>query len=186
MTRHRPNQVKTRCTLGTRINQTGVEMFPCSSCEGSLRKCYVSVDSRSKRCGECVKHGLQCDVEGPSVSDWASLERAEDEVSRKLAQTTSELHELLARQSRLMKQQEFFKTRAKEMLRRGLNSLDELDAQEEKEKKEKEDAVQMEIASTAAFLPVSELSSEGLLAFESSLWGLVAGGDEMPPVSRGS
>lgn len=42
---------------------------------------------------------------------------------------------MLARQSRLMKQQQFVRTRAKEMLQRGLDNLDELDAVEAEEQK---------------------------------------------------
>jgi hypothetical protein len=78
------------------------------------------------------------------------------------------------------------------MLCRGLDLLDKLEAQEEnKEKKREEDKVTstaMQLAATAVELPndFSGLSSEELLVFKSSLWGLIAGGGEIPPVSRGS
>jgi hypothetical protein len=146
-------------------------------------------NSKSKCCRECVKCSLKYDVEGPSVSDWASLEHAEDGVSCKLAQTTSELYEMLARQSCLMKQQGFLKTQAKEILRCGLDSLDELKAQEKKEKtkrdKEEVASTTIHLTATAAVQP-SNFPSEELLTFESSFWELMAGGDEIPPVSQGN
>jgi hypothetical protein len=160
-------KVKERSILAARVAKSGIEMFPCAYCEGALCKCYVSVDSKSKCCSEYVKRSLKCNIEGPSVSDWASLEHAEDEVLHKLAQTTSELYKLLARQSCLIKQQGFFKTRAKEILCRGLDLLDKLEAQEEKEKKEGELPAVMQPASVTAEQP-NNLSSEELFVFESS------------------
>jgi hypothetical protein len=69
------------------------------------------------------------------MSDWAAIEREESRVAAELADTTAKLHEMLARQSRLMKQQQFVRTRAKEMLQRGLDNLDELDAVEAEEQR---------------------------------------------------
>jgi dynactin complex subunit len=118
-------------------------MFPCTNCEGSLWSCYVAGSSKSARCNECVKRGQKCDVRNLPLCDWAAIEREEKRVSEELAQTTAELHKTLARQSRLMKQQQFVWTRAKEMLQRGLSSLDELDdaerAEQEKEQERAKD-----------------------------------------------
>ncbi|KFY47334.1 hypothetical protein V494_00037 [Pseudogymnoascus sp. VKM F-4513 (FW-928)] len=69
------------------------------------------------------------------MSDWAAIEREEARVADKLTETTAKLHEMLARQSRLMKQQQFVRTRAKEMLQQGLDNLDKLDAVEAEEQK---------------------------------------------------
>jgi hypothetical protein len=150
------------------------------------------VDSKSKCCREYIKHSFKYNIEGPSVSDWASLEHTEDKVSYKLVQTTSELYKLLVQQSCFIKQQGFLKTWAKEMLCCSLDLLDKLKAQEEKEKIER---AEEDIASTTIYLAATAaeqpnnlpgLSSEELLVFESSLWGLIAGSNEIPPVSQGS
>lgn len=180
-------KLKERIVLSLRIAKSGIEMFPCSNCEGRLQKCYVSVDAKSKRCGNCVKRGLSCNVDSPSVSDWASLERAEEEVSQKLAQATSDLHACIARQSRLMKQQEFFKSRAKEMLKRGLESLDELDAQEEKEKNEKDELEKRasEAKEKEEDLAAAQLASDSVIPSD-YFWALLDSCGEMPPTSQGS
>jgi dynactin complex subunit len=146
---------KERCALAVQIKRIGVEMFPCTNCEGSLRKCYVAMSSSSARCGECVKRGQKCDVRDLPLHDWAAIEREEKRVSEELARTTAELHQTLARQSRLMKQQQFVRTRAKEMLQRGLSSLDELD-DAEREGREKEQEHEREVARLAEPGPSSE------------------------------
>ena len=153
-------------------------MFPCTHCQGSLKKCYVSVASKSARCGECVKSGSKCDVRNLPMSDWAAIEREESRVATELAQTTEELHKMLARQSRLMKQQQFVRTRAKEMLQRGLDNLDDLDAAEEEEQKAAE-------ASTS--VARGSVSSDPL-AMSPGSWDrwLADAGVEIPPTTQGS
>lgn len=170
---------KERCALASRIKLQGVEMFPCTNCQGSLKKCYVSMGSKSARCNECVKSGLKCDVRNLPVSDWAAIEREESRVAAELAETTAKLHEMLARQSRLMKQQEFVRTRAKEMLQRGLDNLDELDAAEEEEQRSSEFSVSTGEAG---------VSSSALPALSPGSWDqfFADAGVEMPTTTLGS
>ena len=153
-------------------------MFPCTHCQGSLRKCYVSVSSKSARCGECVKRGLSCDVRNLPMCDWAAIEREEARVAEELTQTTAELHKALARQSRLLKQQEFVRTRAKEMLQRGLNNLDELDEAEEKEQK----AAAAASSSSAAPVPNFSFDPLGMSPSSFDRWATGAGGGTPPTV----
>jgi hypothetical protein len=78
------------------------------------------------------------------------------------------------------------------MLCHSLDLLDKLEAQEEKEERKREEdkvsSTAIQLAATAVELSndLPGLSSEELLAFESSLWGLIAGSDKIPPVSQGS
>ena len=104
-------------------------MPPCSRCEKKELKCIVSDDS--KRCNECVRTNARCDAGGPSAVEWEKLEREE----RRLQE---EEEEAMAKILRLRKQQRLFRSRAKDMLRRGLKTMDELDEAEEKERKEAE------------------------------------------------
>jgi dynactin complex subunit len=181
---------KERCALGSRINKEGVEMFPCTNCAGSLRKCYVSEKEKTARCGECFKRGLKCDVRNLPVSDWAAIEREEARISRELAQTTADLHQTLARQSRLMKQQEFIKTRAKEMLKRGVESLDELDVAEAADREREEQAARRAKEAAAAHALTTGFSGVAeqvdLSAFFAPGWeslGVVGGTASTPPGS---
>ncbi|OBT70528.1 hypothetical protein VF21_10439, partial [Pseudogymnoascus sp. 05NY08] len=63
---------------------------------------------------------------GPEHPDWVKLEREEDRLDREEEETLSKL-------LRLRKQKRLIRTRGKDMLRRGLKTLDELDAAEEAE-----------------------------------------------------
>jgi hypothetical protein len=123
-------KIKERQTLALNIELLGFEMPSCSTCERSGRKCIVA-DEKSSRCSECVRQGKSCDVEGPSMSDWAALDRQEE----KLDEEEEAAH---AKIIRIKKQKRLLRARRKEMVRRGLRTLDELDALESKEKAETE------------------------------------------------
>lgn len=123
---HVRNQRKERLSLSVHIAKCGIEMSPCSFCERNDKKCIV-VGEGSTRCSECARSGKKCDVEGIPVDDWESLEREEQRIENEREVT-------LARLLRLDKQQQFLKRRGREMLKRGLKTLDELDAEEERER----------------------------------------------------
>jgi hypothetical protein len=111
--------------LADKIQRTGIEMPSCSRCERQGLSCVVASDTT--RCGECVRSKSKCDVAGPSLSDWYSLEREEKRLEEEEKAT-------LAKLLRLHTQKASLRSRGREMLRRGLKSLDELDAAEEAEK----------------------------------------------------
>lgn len=123
------DQIRERSALSARIAKYGIEMLPCSFCERNSKKCIVSGDG-SARCSECARSGKKCDVEGIPVDDWESLEREERRIER-------EREAALERLLRLDKQMKFFKARGREMLRRGLTSLDELDEMDDASERER-------------------------------------------------
>lgn len=84
---------------------------------------------------------------GPEHPDWVKLEREEERLDREEEETLSKL-------LRLRKQKRLIRTRGKDMLRRGLKTLDELDAAEEAER-----AAVEQPAETAP--PVSDSNSSG-------------------------
>lgn len=170
-----------RKALAKRIEVEGVEMSPCTHCETHKRTCVVSPDDDKNRCSECVWRGIKCDVEGIPVRDWAALEREEERI-RSARQAAVELMAITsARLARLEKQQEFLRKRGRDMLRRGLSTLDELDAAEEKERQSS--------ASAAPSVPLIELPEfdiyEGLSQgfWNPSLQGVAC---ETPPTTQGS
>jgi hypothetical protein len=119
-------KIKERQTLAINIELLGIAMPSCSTCDRSGRTCIVA-DEKSSRCAECVRQGKACDVRGPSLSDWASIDRQEEKLEK-------EEEEAMMKVLRLRKQKRLLRARRKEMLRRGLRTLDELDAAEEAEK----------------------------------------------------
>jgi hypothetical protein len=100
----------------------------------------------------------------------------------------------MARIRRLEKQQEFLRRRGKDMLRRGLKTLDELDEIEEKERQEKAKETQQEQQVPTPLAPeqpfemppgatIDELLSFGPDLLFSESQGFVF---ENPPTSQGS
>jgi hypothetical protein len=172
------NQIKERSALSARIIKCGIEMLPCSFCKRNDKKCIVSGEG-STRCSECAQGGKKCDVEGLPVNDWESLEREEQRIEHEREAT-------LAKLLRLDKQQRFLKRQGREMLKRGLKSLDELDAAEEKERDEAAHSPNRTTPTASA----SE-SALGILEMSPSSWdqflvdiGVGAGG-RTPPLTHG-
>jgi len=171
-----------RISLARNITLRGIEMSPCSFCERNGHQCLVAEES--SRCGECARRGQKCDVEGIPTSSWLALEREEERLSSEEAKATATAAEAMARLSRLQKQKKFLRSRAKDMLRRGLKTLDELDAAEEKERLEKEEMERY--AAIAAGQP--ESSADFFQSFDPSdpAWGGLGFADETPQASQGS
>jgi hypothetical protein len=140
---------KERINLARRIEAGGTEMIPCSHCEKENRRCLVD-SSESKRCSECVRSKVSCDVSLPSPGDWESLDRQTERLEAEEEKASAQAQEAMARVSRLRKQKAFLRARGRELLRRGLRTLNELDDVEEKERKEKEEAESREQQARAA------------------------------------
>ncbi|KFY32529.1 hypothetical protein V493_00105 [Pseudogymnoascus sp. VKM F-4281 (FW-2241)] len=134
-----------RKALAKRIEIEGVEMSPCTHCEKHGRKCIVSPDDDKSRCSK-------------------SLEREEERI-RSARQAAVELIAVTsACLARLEKQQEFLRKRGRDMLRRGLSTLDELDEAEEAER-------QASASSAASSAPTSELPEfDAFSGLSQSFW----------------
>ncbi|KAH0419547.1 hypothetical protein CcaCcLH18_14363 [Colletotrichum camelliae] len=93
--------------------------------------------ANSKRCGECVKRGFSnCD--GGDVAnalnrcfnEQKKVEREEEEAEEALEVLQTQLAAALGRLSRLRKQKKFVKERGSDLIRRGMQSVDEWEAEE--------------------------------------------------------
>ncbi|KIM93539.1 hypothetical protein OIDMADRAFT_173149 [Oidiodendron maius Zn] len=126
--------------LALRIGSLGAEMSPCSSCQ-NFGRTRVGINEESKKCGERVRRRQDCDVMGLSPGEWAQLQREQDRLKFERDAALTAAMEGLARVQRLEKQQELLKKRGAEMIRRGLQTVDELEEIEERERREKEDAM---------------------------------------------
>ena len=119
-------KIQEREDLSNRIKKNGYIMDSCSNCIKRKTTCWASAND-SRKCAGCVKRKLKCDCMGPDHPDWVKLEKEEERLDR-------EEEETLAKLVRLRKQKRLIRTRGKDMLRRGLKTLDELDAAEEAER----------------------------------------------------
>lgn len=153
-------------------------MIPCTACEKRGLRCVKH--EGSLRCSDCVRRGLsRCDVGGPAPGDWVSLDQAKEKLDLEEEAAEAE-HERLVMQSlakikRIRIQKKFLRDREKEMMRRGLASLDELDAAEEKERGEEERRDSFAASSAAANEPSYPMDefldpalAEALVAYDPS------------------
>jgi len=125
-------KAKQKNALADKIQRTGIEMPSCSRCDRQGLSCVVSLNT--VRCGECVRSKMKCDVSGPTPNDWEKLKKEEERLEAEEEAAALQEQEAFARRMRLRKMQKSLRTRAAEMLRRGLRTLDELDAAEEAER----------------------------------------------------
>ena len=119
------------------IKSVGSEILTCSRYERSSRKCIVE-PRKSSQCSKYIRASSIYNVNYlPSVSE-------QEAVDSQIKRLESQEKEAFAKIQRLRKQKALLRQCKKEMLRRGLQTLDKLDTQERKEKKEEERAYQEE------------------------------------------
>jgi hypothetical protein len=160
-------KLKEQSALADRILITGFDMFPCSNCERNNRSCVASSEERSAKCSECACRAIRCDVEGIPVGDWDALSREETRLKNERDAAFQLMEESMARVKRLEKQQEFLKRKGKDMLRRGLKTMDELDEAEEKERQEKENSKRASREAVAA-IPADPFALDPALVLDQS------------------
>ncbi len=184
MSSSKHTKIKERKLLADRITREGVEMPSCSRCEKRGLRCLASASS--KRCNECVRsNSRNCDVSGPSASDWQSLQKEEDRLRLETRMTREAVATAMARLNRLEQQQDLLKTRGAEMLRRGLKTLDELEEVEERERQEAEAHVHLaspSITNSGGVAPEHDYLSALSPGFFDR-WGVDGG---TPPATLGS
>jgi len=152
---------------------------PCSRCFEKDLQCRLGPGSR--RCGECNRSNVKCQIEPPTMAQWDRL-RAEE------IKLEAERAEALSRLLRLTKQASELKDRAAEMWRRGVDSLDALDELEEADRRAAEEearkrSLENPVPDPFDFSLPPELDP-GTLAFLDSQLGLSGLTDETPQVSR--
>jgi len=156
-----PKSSRNRQILVARIRIRGVIMaFRCARCMNEKLNCVRSGDSSS--CLSCVEKTLPCEMEPFSRSDFAKIdkERArldaeEDRANEEVRLHSSRVNTTLAKAARIRKLRRFLASREAEMIRRGLENVEELEKLEEQEKLNTLSAS----SATAAIFSESELAS---------------------------
>ena len=138
-------------------------MSPCTNCRKSGDSCVVSVESR--KCASCVKRGYSCDVRGPSSRDFEKIAKEKERLrlEEAAAEKAEEMAfraqmEARARRDRVRRQAAFLSGREGELLRRGLETVEELEKAEEEDRKVAE--VAAEVLSTPTDLDLESLDPE--------------------------
>jgi hypothetical protein len=131
-----PCKCKEHDRLACRVELLNLEMIPCSFCKKYNIK-YIAAPE-SSWCSEYVRCRQKYDMEGIPIGDWDSLEHEEERLCIEKEITFQAVQAGLACIQYLEKQQQFLKKKGTDILRQGLQTLDELDKVEAREKEEKE------------------------------------------------
>ena len=125
-----------RLSLSKRINQLGKMVQPCSRCAQSKLECRLLLGS--KKCGNCTRRGLKCNARDVSDSDFAKLDREASRLDSEIRRSREDMESAMARWKRFERLREALKEKEMEMVRRGLDNIEELERIEEEERMEKQ------------------------------------------------
>jgi hypothetical protein len=128
------------------------------------------------------------------VGEWRSLELETDRLEQEGAMALRAIQENSARLARIEKQKQLLKSKGKDMVRRGLKTLDELEEAEEKEKQMESGRVTAEAAARppsalVPALPATEtdpFAGLGALSLPPEVWAEWDFAYENPQPSQGT
>ena len=140
---------KFRRALCLKIERRGCRMaYKCAACRKSKSDCVTSTDS--KGCLRCVGKALTCDWRPFSEQDFEKIERERSRLrTAKLEARERRLAEE-AKIARLERLEDFLEKREGELIRRGLESVDELEQLEKQEELAEQKRLELERAAVAA------------------------------------
>ncbi len=117
-------RTQNRLSQAAFINSRGTEMLPCSACAKSKVACVV-LDSKSRRCGECVRRGFsRCDVSGIPAGSLDALMKEEEKLKLEREAAFKVAVESMARVDRLQKQLALVQEKADKLSSRVMAELD--------------------------------------------------------------
>jgi len=136
-------QNKKRLELAQLISDRGImDPVGCSRCQRLGLKCLRH--ERSSKCGNCVRSGLRCGDPGPSPRDMAKISaernrlRAQKTVAREAVRFAQQrVLEAMAKVETTERLEEYLEKRAGEMIRRGVESIEELEILEKQEERDR-------------------------------------------------
>ncbi|KAL0929832.1 uncharacterized protein CTRU02_215262 [Colletotrichum truncatum] len=127
---------RNRQALGILVEHRGYDAMPCSPCFQHHRVCKMDL-ANSKRCSEYVARGLTGCNSGDMANalnrcfrEQKKVKQEEQEAEEALEILQTQLAAALGRLSRLRKQKRFLKERGSDLIRRGMQSVDEWEEEE--------------------------------------------------------
>ena len=137
--------------LASYIKRTSFEMFLCSNCKRGNKKCLVSNKENSGYCSECVLQGASCNVKGVLVSKQHALKAKEACLKAEKETAFRLVCENMSHIKCLKRQQEFLKSKGKDIVCRGLKTLNKLKEVKEREKQIKEERATIKATAKLSF-----------------------------------
>ena len=128
----KPRQVN-RLRLARQIDLEGAMVQPCSRCKQSGEECRILLGSM--KCGSCTRKGYAgCDVRDVTDADFDKLDNESEKLEEQLRIAKDQKSSARAKIKRLKSQRAYLKSRREELIRRGLNNIEELERLEASER----------------------------------------------------
>ena len=105
---------------------------PCSRCRQSSSECRLLMGS--SKCGNCTRRGLKCDVRDVSTEDFAKVDKEAARLDAEVERMEEEEELLRARLKRFKRLRKALHEKELEMVRRGLDNIEELERIEDEER----------------------------------------------------
>ena len=125
-------QQQNRITLSSRINRVGKMVFPCSRCAQQKVECRRILGA--KKCGNCTRRGCKCDVQDVTAPQFERIDKERQRIKSEIRQSREAMEAAMARWKRFERLQESLEEREAELIRRGLDNIEELERVEAEEK----------------------------------------------------
>nr|XP_036577782.1 uncharacterized protein CTRU02_12302 [Colletotrichum truncatum]KAF6784841.1 hypothetical protein CTRU02_12302 [Colletotrichum truncatum] len=116
---------RNRQALGILVEHRGYDAMPCSPCFQHHRVCKMDL-ANSKRCSD----GDMANALNRCFREQKKVKQEEQEAEEALEILQTQLAAALGRLSRLRKQKRFLKERGSDLIRRGMQSVDEWEEEE--------------------------------------------------------
>jgi len=94
----------------------------------------------SSKCGNCTRRGIKCDVRDVTERDFAKIDKEAARLDAAIKQFREEEEAARARWKRFERLREALKEKEIEMVRRGVDNIEELERIEDEERADAQDA----------------------------------------------
>ena len=125
-------QQRQRIQLSLRIQKFGKMVRPYSRCQQSNSECKLLMGS--SKCGNCTRRGLRCDIRDVEADDFVRIDREATRLENEIEKMEQIRRENDARLERFRRLRKALHERELEMVRRGVENIEELERIEDEER----------------------------------------------------
>ena len=127
-------QYRNRFALSLRINSIGKIIYLYSRYYRSNSECRLLISSQKYR--NYTRRGLRCDVRNVTKGNFKKIDKERERLEGKLQKSRKAIREAMARMERFERLRKALNKREEDLIRRGLDNIEELERIEDEERTE--------------------------------------------------
>ena len=121
-----------RLALSVRINSIGKIVYPCSRYQQSDSECKLLMGFQ--KCKNYTRKGIRCDVRDMTKGHFKKIDKERERLKGKLQKFRKAIRKAIARIKRFERFREALSKREKDLIRRGLDNIEELERLKDEER----------------------------------------------------